>query len=311
MGKVMMFEIGVQAIGTVATVLLAWVNPSVWALVIGSLIGAVCRTILSHTSLPQRTHHRFRWDKAAVDDIISFGKWIFFSTAVTFLATQSDRLLLGKFASISFLGIYTIAFTLGDLPRKVNQKVYAKVLFPVMSKISDSPRAELRLKIMKSRQLALLGLMIIVLVLAGFGDIIINFLYTEEYSQAGWILSIIALGLWPNLLADTLSPCLFAIGQHRYVAFGNLFSFLFILVGIPFSFSLIPENMSRLSAVGTVALSEVPFYIAIVVGLVQERLSCIKQDVVLTSILVILLAGVIGLRLSLGLGTPLDAILAP
>lgn len=310
MGKVMIFEIGVQSIGTIATVLLAWINPSVWALVMGTLIGNISRTVLSHTSLPHRIRHRFHWDKPAVDDIISFGKWIFFSTAVTFLATQSDRLLLGKFAPLSFLGIYTIAFTLGDLPRKVSQQIYAKVLFPVMAKVADSPRAELRRKIMKSRQLALIGLMMIVVVLASGGDLIINFLYTEDYSEAGWILSVIALGLWPNLLADTLSPCLFAIGQPRYLAFGNFFSFLFILAGIPLAFSLLPEELSYLGAVGVVALSELPFYIAIAIGLVHENLSCLKQDLAFTSLLIVILTGVISLRLSLGLGTPLDPFFA-
>lgn len=310
MRMVMLFEIGVQTIGVAMTIILAFINPTVWALVIGSLTGATCRTVISHTLMPQRIPHRFNWDKSAVNEIISLGKWIFFSTAVMFLATQSDRLLLGKFVTLSFLGIYTIAFTLGDLPRKVNQKVYAKVLFPVMSKIADSPRSELRLKIMKSRKIALLGLMLIVLVLAGGGDLIINFLYNENYSEAGWILSIIALGLWPNLLADTLSPCLLAIGQPRYQAFGNFFSFLLILVGIPLSFAILSEDLARLGAVTSVALSEIPVYLAVVAGLIRERLSCIKQDIALTGLLIVLLSGVIGLRLSLGLGTPLDLFLS-
>jgi len=310
MRMVMLFEIGVQTIGVAMTIILALINPTVWALVIGSLTGATCRTVISHTLMPQRIPHRFNWDKSAVNEIISLGKWIFFSTAVMFLATQSDRLLLGKFVTLSFLGIYTIAFTLGDLPRKVNQKVYAKVLFPVMSKIADSPRSELRLKIMKSRKIALLGLMLIVLVLAGGGDLIINFLYNENYSEAGWILSIIALGLWPNLLADTLSPCLLAIGQPRYQAFGNFFSFLLILVGIPLSFAILSEDLARLGAVTSVALSEIPVYLAVVAGLIRERLSCIKQDIALTGLLIVLLSGVIGLRLSLGLGTPLDLFLS-
>lgn len=309
MGKVMMFEIGIQVISTVTIVVWALISPTIWALVGGNLVGASLKTIISHTLLPQETPNRFHWDKTALDEIISFGKWIFLSTAMTFLATQSDRLLLGKFFPLEFLGIYSIAFTLGDLPRNVNGRVYGRVLFPIISKIADTPRPELRQKIMKSRQLALGGLMLIVVVLAGLGDIIVDFLYSDEYSSAGWILALIALGLWPNLLADTLSPCLFAIGKPNPIATGNFFSFLLILIGIPLSFYLLPAPLAPFGAVVTVSLSELPFYVAITMGLVRERLSCFRQDLVMTGVLIVVLGTVLGVRLLLGLGWPLDNIL--
>ncbi|TVQ18761.1 MAG: polysaccharide biosynthesis protein [Leptolyngbya sp. DLM2.Bin15] len=310
MGKLALFEISTQLIGTAVTVIWAWFNATVWALAGGALVAWSLRLIISHTLLPQVTPSRLKWDQDAIKEIISFGKWIFLSTAMMFLSTQSDRLLLGKFLSLEFLGIYSIAFTLGDLPRQINQKVYTKVLFPVMSKISDTPRPELRKKIMKSRQAALAGLMLVVVILAGGGDIIINFLYNENFRSAGWILSIVALGLWPNLMADTLNPCLFAVGQPRYNAYGNFFSFLVIVVGIPGSIMILPAAMGPLGAVLAVALSELPFYIAIALGLYREKLSCLRQDAIFTGLLVILLGGVLVARTVLGLGLPWDGVFA-
>ena len=308
MGKLALFEISTQLIGTAVTVIWAWFDPTVWALAGGSLVAWSLRLIISHTLLPQVTPSRLKWDKDAIKEIISFGKWIFLSTAMMFLSTQSDRLLLGKFLSLEFLGIYSIAFTLGDLPRQINQKVYTKVLFPVMSKISDTPRSELRQKIMKSRQAALAGLMVVVVILASGGDIIIDFLYNENFESAGWILSIVALGLWPNLMADTLNPCLFAVGQPRYNAYGNFFSFLVIVVGIPGSIMILPEAIAPFGAVLAVALSELPFYIAIALGLYREKLSCLRQDAIFTGLLVVLLGGVLVARTFLGLGLPWDGV---
>jgi O-antigen/teichoic acid export membrane protein len=308
MGKLALFEISTQLIGTAVTVIWAWFDPTVWALAGGSLVAWSLRLIISHTLLPQVTPSRLKWDKDAIKEIISFGKWIFLSTAMMFLSTQSDRLLLGKFLSLEFLGIYSIAFTLGDLPRQINQKVYTKVLFPVMSKISDTPRSELRQKIMKSRQAALAGLMVVVVILASGGDIIIDFLYNENFESAGWILSIVALGLWPNLMADTLNPCLFAVGQPRYNAYGNFFSFLVIVVGIPGSIMILPEAIAPFGAVLAVALSELPFYIAIALGLYREKLSCLRQDAIFTGLLVVLLGSVFAVRTFLGLGLPWDGV---
>lgn len=310
MGKLALFEISTQLIGTAVTVIWAWFDPTVWALAGGSLVAWSLRLIISHTLLPQVTPSRLKWDKDAIKEIISFGKWIFLSTAMMFLSTQSDRLLLGKFLSLEFLGIYSIAFTLGDLPRQINQKVYTKVLFPVMSKISDTPRSELRQKIMKSRQAALAGLMVVVVILASGGDIIIDFLYNENFESAGWILSIVALGLWPNLMADTLNPCLFAVGQPRYNAYGNFFSFLVIVVGIPGSIMILPEEIAPFGAVLAVALSELPFYIAIALGLYREKLSCLRQDAIFTGLLVVLLGSVLAVRTFLGLGLPWDGVFA-
>jgi O-antigen/teichoic acid export membrane protein len=304
MGRLTVFEIITQAVSVTVTVVWAWIDPNVWALAGGALFAGVMRLGISHTILHGFLPNRLKWDKAALAEIVSFGKWIFLSTAMMFLSTQSDRLLLGKLFPLEFLGIYSIAFTLGDLPRQINQKVFTKVLFPVISKIADTPRGELRQKIMKSRQLALVGLMGVVLILASGGDLIIDFLYNENFRSAGWILSIVALGLWPNLMADTLNPCLFAIGQPKYNAYGNFFSFLVIVIGVPASVTFLPANLAPLGAVLAVAFSELPFYIAISLGLYKERLSCLLQDAVFTGILLASLGGIFALRLALGLGLP-------
>jgi O-antigen/teichoic acid export membrane protein len=64
----------------------------------------------SHWLIPGYSN-RFAWDRQAVGEILSFGKWMFVATAITFLNEQADRLILAKLLSFKILGVYTIAYT--------------------------------------------------------------------------------------------------------------------------------------------------------------------------------------------------------
>ena len=66
---------------------------------------------------------------------LHFGKWILIGTALTFLATQSDRLILGKLVSIETLGVYGIAFALSDLPRQIIMMFCTRVGYPVYCQV--------------------------------------------------------------------------------------------------------------------------------------------------------------------------------
>ena len=52
LGRLTLMELGSQVIGIAVMVLLAWWLRSVWALVIGTLIGTAIKTVLSHRMLP-------------------------------------------------------------------------------------------------------------------------------------------------------------------------------------------------------------------------------------------------------------------
>jgi O-antigen/teichoic acid export membrane protein len=96
----------------------------------------LARTAASFYILPE-LRPRFVWDKECVRTLLSFGKWILIGTALTFLATQSDRLILGKLVSIETLGVYGIAFALSDLPRQIIMMFCSRVGFPFIAKFAE------------------------------------------------------------------------------------------------------------------------------------------------------------------------------
>jgi O-antigen/teichoic acid export membrane protein len=303
-GKIIRFELGTQIISLVVLITWAWLNPSIWALVGGSLVTAAIELIWSHR-LNTKLSNRFVWDKQVIKELSSFGRWIFLSTAMTFLATQIDRLILGKLFDLEMLSFYIIAFTLADVPRQVVAKVSSQVMYPLIAKYASLPRNILRDKIIQQRWLILIGQAVGLTIMVSFGDFLITTLYDERYYQATWILPILAVGLWPLMLSLTSDKALFAIGNPNYVALGNMFKFIYMLIGLPLAFSV----YGVLGAVIVIALNDFPFYLVVSYGLWRENLATVKQDLLATGMLLGLLTVVLGVRYSLGWGLPIDRIL--
>lgn len=304
--QVAIYELSGQLFGAIVMLVWAWFDRTIWALVAGNVATAIWQLGYSHR-INSGMPNRLTWDRQAVRELISFGKWIFISTVMTFLATQADRLILKKGFSWELLGIYGIAFTLADLPRSVMSAVSGKVIYPTYSKLIGLPRGEFRGKILRNRAPILAALAVGLALMVGFGDIIVNILYTDEYSiDAAWMLPLLALGTWPLMLTQTIEPVLFALGKPYYSAFASFLSFLCFVIGIPLGFQ---SPLQEVGAVMAVAVSNIPIWIVITVALRREKLSVLTQDIIMTALFTAILAVVLLGRTMLGLGVPLSGLL--
>lgn len=303
-GKLTVFNLAVQTISLTVMIIWALFNPTIWALIIGNFSSAFFGMVRSYLIIPG-SYNRFAWDKSAIKELFSFGKWIFVSTVMVFLALQSDKLILGKLLSKEMLGVYTVAFTFSDIPRNLLGSVSQQVIFPVISSQKDLPRKQLRAKILRKRWLILFGLMAVIIPLGCFGDIIILRLYDQRYSDAAWMLPILAVGMWPAILNQSIGPALIALGKPFYLAAGNFSKFMFMVIGLPIAF----KSMGVFGAIIVVAFNDLPVYLAMNYGLWREKLIGTKQDIMATLVLIGLLTLVLTGRYSLGWGLPIDRIL--
>jgi O-antigen/teichoic acid export membrane protein len=297
LGKFTLFELGIQSCSLCVMLTWAWFHRSIWALVAGNLVSESLKMILSHRLIPG-SNNRLAWESKAIADIFAFGKWIFISTALTFLAAQTDRLILGKLLTFELLGIYNVALIFAELPKMVMMKIGNQVIFPVISRQVNLPRSELRQKILDKRMLILLVATPLLAILVGFGDFLILGLYDHRYEAAAWMLPILALGIWPNLLIATMSPALLAIGQPLYAAWGNFFKFCYMAIALPLGFFLwgVP------GAVIVLACNDFPFYLIVTYGLWREKLEAIAQDLQTTLLLISLITFIVIGRHFSGLG---------
>lgn len=318
-GRLSLFELINQATSLAIVITWAFLSPSIWALVGGNVISSIITVFRSHRLLPE-LKNRFAWDQSVAKELFTFGRWIFISTILTFFASQIDRLVLGKAFPLEILGVYGIAFTLADMPKQVLGAISGKVLFPALSKVADLPRDELRAKILKNRKYILLLTGAGLAVLTAFGDILIDLLYDDRYAQAGWMLPILALGIWPAVVSQSIDPVLFAIGKPQYIPPANLFKTIFVAVGIlaaasfagPFftalNISIDPTLTGPLGAIIIVALNDLPFYAVITFALWREKLSSTLQDIVSTVVFLAITASLIVGRYNLGWGFPIQGL---
>lgn len=300
-GKWSRFELQNQIIGTGLMITLTWFSRTIWALVIGYVLSDVIQTVRSYFLIPNY-RNRFAWNWSIVKEMSVFGRWILLSTMLTFLAGQVDRMLMGKVVSWHFLGIYGVVMAISEMPRSIIERVAGQVIFPAVSQLIELPRADLRQKLLHNRRPVLLAMALGLALLVCFGDVVVAVMYDKRYLPGTWMLPLLALGIWPNVLFQTLYPMLFALSKPQYQTWGNFGKFLFTGIGIPLSFS----HFGEVGVILVIALNDLPLYVAIAYGLWRERLTSVQQDLGMTALFLSMLGVFLSLRYSLGFGLPID-----
>jgi O-antigen/teichoic acid export membrane protein len=298
-GRVTIIELAARLGALVVMVIWGWYRPSVMTLVGGAVAHAIITVIFSHTILPG-IRNGFAWDKFAAADLASLGKWVLVSTALTFVANQSDRLILGKLLSLDTLGVLMVAYMLYSMPRELVMTISGSIILPAASRKADLPRHELREKMLRNRRPVLLGLALMVAMLAVGGDWAVQVLYDKRYAAAAWIFPVLALGLWPRFLDITMHDALTAIRALHYNPAGSALRIIVIGAGLPVAFHF----FGLAGAVVVIACGDVPNYLAGVYGLKRHGLLGINQDLLATAAMLALIAAGLGARLALGLGSP-------
>src|SRR5262249_40810485 len=197
--RVVAMDLAIQIISGVLMTGWAWLRPGLWALIAGSVAPAVLKILLSHFLILER-RDRIAWERAAVRELLVFGRWVWIASILTFLASQIDQLILGKLFTLQMLGIYSIASMIAEVPRALVLAILRNVIFPAYSKSACLPRPELRLKVLRYRRFLLVAMTCAITALAAGGDGLIFVLYDKRYAAGSWMLPVLALGIWPSVL---------------------------------------------------------------------------------------------------------------
>lgn len=227
LGRLTLIELGSYIAGLIVMITWAWMYKSVWALLAGGIVTTLIKMILSHLVL-EGERNRFCWDQEALTALSRFGRWIFISTVLGFLASQGDRLLLGRLLDVRFLGVYTIALTMASLAQAMIQEISSKVLFAAYSEVVRETPERLYSILRKNRlTLATVG-MGFSLFFVLFGEKLIEILYDDRYLEAGWILQVLALRMIISSLTLTYGDVLLA-KDKAFIITGLIATKVFIL----------------------------------------------------------------------------------
>ncbi len=285
-----------QVAGLVSMIILSFWFRSAWGLVIGGLIGEIVRTVLSYVSFPG-PKSRLCWDRGVVAEILGFGRWIFVTTILNFLGTQGDRILMGRYLSVTVFGLYNIGFVLSSIPALTVQMLGPRVVFPSLSRIVQSEPARVAPVFDRLSRLLYLGLMPGIGLLLGGAPLVIDILYDARYAGAGWMASLLAFRAVTECMAGPGQAALMALGQPQYSAVMQGVRAATIMIGMPLTL----RWFGLPSAIALAGLSGLGGVVVVQWGLWRHGLASFRREAF----------GLALLAIGTVLGFGLDRVLGP
>jgi O-antigen/teichoic acid export membrane protein len=234
--RVTWIELLSQAFHLVASVVLGLASRSVWSYVVSGLLALSLTVLLSHVWL-RGARDRFAWNRAALDELKHFGKWVFVSSVISAAAMNGDRLLLAGWINSTQLGYYSLASNLASTADSLANRLFGTVALPTLSEIGREQPERFSHLYLRLRWVVDPFLVGAAGFLFGAGPGIVNLLYDPRYLSAGWFLQWLSFGLI-FVRYQLAQNAYVALGRPDYVTMLNVVRVASLFLIVPASFAL-------------------------------------------------------------------------
>lgn len=222
LGRVLAINLSSQIVSVAVMITWAATYRNVWALASAAVVYQACRLLLGHLAVsgPRDT---FQVERDAASSIFTFGKWIFLSTLVSFVAHRFDVLLgLGQFEGLEVLGVYSIAGNLAQMPNMLTGPVIGSVLLPALSESFRQNPKTLQQNFAKAAALLHPAVTFIMVSLSLLAPVFFDLLYDDRYAAATWLAQLSLIPVWFLIFQDAWVRALMAVGDTRAMAFSSV-----------------------------------------------------------------------------------------
>ena len=198
---------------TACTLMLAWSLRNYWALVLGSVAGAVANLVLSYRMHPYRP----RFCLAATREMWGFSQWMLLVNVGNFAQERADQLLVGRLASAAELGLYNVANEVASLPTSEVLFPMSRVLFPGFARLTAEPDR------LRAAYFSVLGFLTALALPAGVGlalvaDDFVALLLGAQWHAAVPFLQVLALYGMFRVVCGQAGNVLLVVGKPQVVA---------------------------------------------------------------------------------------------
>lgn len=275
MRRVTLVQFGGMVASISSMIGFAMIHPSVWALMLGMLVANLVQSVASHIVYPG-PQMRFEPDRTVAKDLWAFGKYLMGSSALTFVARNADRLILGSLLSSVTFGLYAIAMVWIEAGKKLMQRLSNQVGFPVMSEVIRTRPEQL------PQLFARFQRVIDMLALAAFatcallGQWLIGMLYTDQYNDAGIYLSLLSLTFLMTRF-EPMNQLVVNIGNSRAMMWISAIRAASLCAFLPLAFNMFGLKGAILVAALNPGISApyVIYLLTPVLGRAQTRLAMV------------------------------------
>lgn len=271
-GKIALFDLGTQVCGMAISILFALLMPTVWGTLWALIASTALVTVISY-SLIDRRQLKFMVSDDYARAILHFGKWIFVSSLIFFVATNFDRLYLPTVIPLALFGVYGIARVVGDAGTVLVQKIGEAVILPAVARLGEDVHGRLP-RIARIRRLGLLAIGAGIGCGIAIGDLFVDLVYDERYHGAQVLLPLLLMGTWFSVQSALAEATLLGLSRPQHTAAGNLAKLVWSLILIPIAMS----QWGLLAGIAVIAFADAPRYLALLVSQVRAGLNFVLDD---------------------------------
>ncbi len=213
--RVILIE-GSAILGSVVTIIFAFLMRNVWALVLGFVSEAVILFLFSFVLVPFLP--KFRIDKSSLGELLKYARGIFGLPILTAISYQAPILILGKLINDYDLGLYNYAYMLAYFPTDLYMRIVTPVLLPAFAEKQDDKSALCRGIIEVNRWTSLTSLPLIAFMICCASELL-YIAYKPEYAIMAIPFVVLCMQIITRNGAMILAGMYLAIGKphlHRY-----------------------------------------------------------------------------------------------
>ncbi len=207
--KLLLSEMTASIVYLMVSVGLALNGMGVWSLVFGQLARYFASGIILWGICRWRPRWNFRW--GSFKSLFAFGKHIVFLGVISFVLKNLDNAVIAKFLTVGDLGLYTIAYSIGNILPQFIKMTVGRVAFPVYSKW-DEDYADFRRRFLLINKVNLIFCSWVTLLLITISGPFISLFLGGKWLASVIMIQILAFFGFQRAVASVCAPALNAMG---------------------------------------------------------------------------------------------------
>lgn len=211
----------IQLVAGVGSIIAALSGAGLYALIINPILSSILIFIISYQRYPQRL--RFTLGIGVLRKIFSYSVYQFLFNVINYFSRNLDKLLIGKYMSLSDLGYYEKSYRLMMLPLQNITQVITPVMHPIFSDFQND-----KTKLVTSyeriiRFLSFIGLPLSVLLFFTAREVTL-IIFGDQWLPSVPVFQILSLSVGIQIILSSSGSIFQAAGDTRSLFVCGLFS---------------------------------------------------------------------------------------
>ncbi len=202
--------------GTAVSIVLAFMQKGVWAIVFGRVITSLLMSILVWFFCDWRP--KLSFDRGMAKELWDYGRHIIGSQVLVFGITNIDNAMVAKYVGQAALGGYWLAYKLSNLPATEIGRVVGRVMFPTYSRVQGD-LVRLRQVFLKSAKFVALVAFPVAAITAVFAPDFMVVAYGGKFPFAVVPLQLLTIYGLARAIAGTMGSVFKAGGKPKWLVY--------------------------------------------------------------------------------------------